>query len=95
MRKLLAASALLLAFSASPSMARDYSWCARTPINGGNPQCNFSSLRQCQATVSGQGGECVQNPRLAFGQTRNGRRTNSNWQGSGDWNNGGWDGLRW
>ena len=65
----LTASALLLAGTA-PSSAREYSWCSRTPSNAGNNECNFTSFQQCQATVSGQGGDCILNPRLAFGQTR-------------------------
>jgi hypothetical protein len=90
MRKLLVASALLVAFSASPGMARDYAWCSRTPVNDGNPQCDFDTVQQCMATVSGQGGDCIQNPRLAFGQMPVGRRARS-----GGRPNNGWDDRRW
>jgi hypothetical protein len=107
MRRLLAASALLLAIGATPAMARDYAWCARTPVNGGNPQCLFTSFGQCQATVSGQGGDCIENPRIGFGQGRGwrGGRSPDNWQDSGwqdnGWRddgrqyNGGWNNRRW
>jgi Protein of unknown function (DUF3551) len=111
MRRLLAASALLLAIGATPAMARDYAWCARTPVNGGNPQCMFTSFGQCQATVSGQGGDCIENPRIGFGQGRGwrGGRSQDNWQDSSwqdngwrndrrqdnGWNNDGWDNRRW
>jgi hypothetical protein len=94
MRRLLAASALLLAIGATPAMAIDYPWCAATPASGGTPQCNFSSFAQCQATVSGQGGDCTQNPLLSFNQAgpRNVRQPRQ----GGDWQNNGWNnGGRW
>jgi hypothetical protein len=90
MRNALIASALLVAFSAAPSMARDYSWCARTPSNAGNPECNFKSFRQCQATVDGQGGDCIQNPRMSYGRMRNGGNEGPR---GGDWTNT-WDNNR-
>jgi Protein of unknown function (DUF3551) len=107
MRALVTAAALLLAIGATPAMARDYAWCARTPVNGGNPQCLFTSFGQCQATVSGQGGDCIENPRIGFGQGRgwSGGRSPDNWQDSGwqdnGWRddgrqyNGGWNNRRW
>ncbi|WP_299813905.1 DUF3551 domain-containing protein [Tardiphaga sp.] len=67
MRSLLIASAALVALSAVPAAAKDYQWCQRSPTTGGNPQCSFTSFRQCQATVSGAGGDCIRNPRLAYG----------------------------
>jgi Protein of unknown function (DUF3551) len=94
MRRLLAASALLLAIGATPAMARDYAWCARTPVNGGNPQCLFTSFGQCQATVSGQGGDCIENPRIGFGQGRwRGGRSQDNWQDN--WQDSGWQDNGW
>ncbi len=71
MRALLAASAVVLAFAVTPASARDYPWCAKTSASGFNPSCNFTSYNQCMATVSGQRGECVLNPILAFGQQLN------------------------
>ncbi len=99
MRTLLAASALLLAIGASPAMARDYPWCMRTSTNGGNPQCIFPSFAACQATISGQGGDCIENPRIGFSQgpvrgRRGGRSPDDGWQNDG-WNNNGWDNRRW
>ena len=73
MRSVLAISALLVALNAAPAAARDYPWCARTSSNGFNGDCSFTSYRQCMATVSGQTGECRQNPLLAYGQDRRGR----------------------
>ena len=70
MRLLLAASALALIMSATPSMARDYPWCARTSSSGFEPSCSFTSFRQCMATVSGQGGDCMRNPLIAYSQSR-------------------------
>jgi hypothetical protein len=100
MRRFLAASAFLLALGATPSMARDYPWCARTPMTGGNPQCMYTSFRQCLATVTGLGGDCIQNPGLAFDEGRNGRYgrpQDPRWRG-GDRQNDGWndrDNRRW
>jgi len=52
-----------------PAMARDYPWCVQEPGFGGNLSCRFASYQQCQATVSGQGGGCTQNPAMAYGQS--------------------------
>jgi hypothetical protein len=68
MRSLLALSAILVVASTAPSMARDYPYCARTTTNPDFGDCSFSSYQQCMATVSGQAGECVVNPRVSFGQ---------------------------
>jgi hypothetical protein len=73
MRMVIAISAVLTALCATPAAARDYPWCAKTITNGFNGDCSFTSYRQCMATVSGQRGECAQNPRLLFDQDR-GRR---------------------
>ncbi len=89
MRSLFALSALLIVATSSPTMARDYAWCARTESNGFNGDCSFTSYQQCMATVSGQRGECATNPRLAFDQVRprNHGRANPEWRN-------GWD-NRW
>jgi Protein of unknown function (DUF3551) len=68
MKSLMIATALIIAASSAPSFARDYPWCARTESNGFNGDCSFTSYQQCQATVSGQAGECRVNPKLAFSQ---------------------------
>lgn len=65
MRAILIATSLLLATTA-PSLAAG-SWCARTSTNGFNGDCSFASYRQCRATISGQGGDCIRNPRMAYG----------------------------
>jgi hypothetical protein len=91
MRSILAATALLAVMGATPSMARDYPWCERTSFNGFNPSCSFTSYRQCMATVSGQRGDCILNPRLAFGEQRRRGRTTRDWDGG--WDNG-WN-PRW
>jgi len=86
MRSLLAATALLLVATSTPSMARDYPWCARTPVTDFNPSCAYTSYNQCMATLSGIGGDCMKNPLLAFGQQprpRKGRHV-SDWDH--DWN---------
>lgn len=53
----------------APAIARDYPWCSREPGRGGSLQCQFTTLQQCEATTSGLGGNCAQNPAmLAYGQ---------------------------
>jgi hypothetical protein len=94
MRRILFAAAALLVVGAGPSDAREYAWCARTVFNDFNPQCDFSNLWQCQATISGQGGDCIRNPALAYGQMRNGAAPGTG-RHNGGWQNGGWDNRRW
>lgn len=77
MRFLLATSAVVLglvAFGSTPGMARDYPWCSRTSATGFNPSCSFTSFNQCMATVSGQAGDCMVNPLLAYGQYHGARK---------------------
>jgi hypothetical protein len=38
-----------------------YPWCARFADRSGTTSCSFSSFAQCQATISGIGGGCLQN----------------------------------
>ena len=70
MRSILLLSAALVVLGASPSMARDYPVCSRIYGYGqiGTLRCDFENFRQCQATVSGQSGYCVQNPSMAYGR---------------------------
>ncbi|WP_398476640.1 DUF3551 domain-containing protein [Tardiphaga sp.] len=67
MRTFIIASAIVLLSAASASAAPDYPWCQRTPVTDGTPDCSFTSLNQCQASVSGVGGDCVRNPWMAYG----------------------------
>ncbi|QUS39798.1 DUF3551 domain-containing protein [Tardiphaga alba] len=67
MRKFIIASAIVLLSSASAYAAPDYPWCQRTKMTGGSPDCSFTSLNQCQASISGVGGDCVRNPWMAYG----------------------------
>lgn len=60
-------SALLIALcsliaASSPSSAKSYKWCSRTPSNDGMTDCSYRTFQQCQVTVSGQGGDCIRNP---------------------------------
>jgi hypothetical protein len=68
MRSLLAATALLAVMGATPSQARDYPVCQRSVVSGFNPSCTFDTFQQCQATISGIGGDCVRNPAFAYGR---------------------------
>jgi hypothetical protein len=96
---LAAAGLLAVAGSTPAAAARQYPWCERTNTTGFTPSCTFTSYAQCMATVSGQRGDCVQNPYLAFGQTqqrpRNRRGQPQDWNNGPDngWNNN-WD-RRW
>lgn len=67
MRTFIIASAIVLLSAASASAAPDYPWCQRTKITGGTPDCSFTSFNQCQASISGVGGDCIRNPWLAYG----------------------------
>jgi hypothetical protein len=67
MRYLLALSALFMVATTSPSVAQDYPWCARTSGGTYIGDCSFTSFGQCLATVSGQRGDCLANPRFAYG----------------------------
>ena len=105
MRAILAATALLAAVGGFSSIgttsaeARDYPWCSRTSGSGFNPSCDFTSYAQCMATVSGQRGDCMRNPFIAYGEQREPRRKGrqyreqqNGWDNS--WNNNGWN-QRW
>jgi hypothetical protein len=70
MRSILLLSAALLVLGTVPGTARDYPVCSRIYGNGqsGTLRCDFANFRQCQATVSGQRGDCVRNPLMAYGR---------------------------
>jgi hypothetical protein len=63
------ASVFILTFAVLLSLAPPvraqiyYPWCAQYGggMGGGGTNCGFSTLAQCQATVSGVGGFCVRN----------------------------------
>jgi hypothetical protein len=90
MRKLLIASTAIFIAGTAPSFAQEHSWCART-ITNDSGDCSFDSFRQCMATVSGQAGDCISNPRMAYDQVpgpRGGRQhgwTNQNWSNGNRW----------
>jgi hypothetical protein len=104
MRLVLAATAFLVAagglssIGATPAEARDYPWCSRTSATGFNPSCDFTSYPQCMATVSGQRGDCMRNPFIAYGEQRQPRRKGRQYrEQQSDWNNNwnnGWN-QRW
>ena len=86
MRRLLAASALLLVLSVTPGLARPYPWCATSRATGGAPDCIYVTLSQCQAAINGVGGDCSQNPAVLFGQgpsSRKGHPPDTGWQRGG------------
>jgi hypothetical protein len=63
MRRLFIASALLTVLGATPGMAEDYPWCVMEAAHGPSPECNFTTLQQCQASSAGAGlASCSRNP---------------------------------
>lgn len=56
----------LSAIDIAPAEAHDYAYCMRTRYD--TDQCTFDSFAQCQATSSGLGLTCFQNPALAYNQ---------------------------
>jgi hypothetical protein len=67
-RTIIALGALITAASlqmATPARAEiDYPFCrsAGGDVGYGNMRCDYSTFEQCQATSSGLGGSCLQNP---------------------------------
>jgi hypothetical protein len=53
---------LMMVAHAGTASAQNYPWCAQYNLRGGATNCGFVSFAQCQATVSGIGGFCQQNP---------------------------------
>ena len=46
---------------AAPAQAQNYPWCAEYSMQGSS-NCGFSTIEQCQAALSGNGGYCAANP---------------------------------
>lgn len=62
--RIVLAAAVLIAVTASPSAHADpYKWCALYGGNAidGSKGCWFTTLEQCQATVTGLAGWCIPN----------------------------------
>jgi hypothetical protein len=55
------AACIIVAFAAMPAAAQDYPWCAQYNCQGGGQNCGFSTLQQCEASISGNGGFCARN----------------------------------
>ena len=63
MRLILAATAILLAVGTTDrASAVEYPWCAVYGEPMGAKNCGFSTLAQCRAAISGNGGYCEANP---------------------------------
>jgi Protein of unknown function (DUF3551) len=69
MRILLLTLGMLLTIAATgtPAEAQNYPWCAiyGSGSVGGGRNCGFWTFEQCQATISGIGGTCMQNTTYA------------------------------
>jgi len=58
---LIAAISLFLGSALDTARADPYPWCALLNMGDASYNCYFSTLQQCQATVSGVGGMCLPN----------------------------------
>lgn len=62
-------------------------WCAQNVTYNPTGDCSYASFEQCQATISGIGGDCIQNPRLAYdpsyGDPRERRVQSRRWRNGG------------
>jgi hypothetical protein len=57
-----AIAALVMVAGAHPSVAEvTYPWCAEYSMQGSS-NCGFTTIEQCRAALSGNGGYCNQNP---------------------------------
>jgi hypothetical protein len=57
-----AAAMVALVADVRPSAAREwYPWCAQYYDTRNLTECAFTSFAQCQASISGIGGNCIQN----------------------------------
>jgi hypothetical protein len=60
------AAALLMHAAASAQTSVEYPYCAYgSKVSEGSTRCDFATLAQCQAWISGGSGSCVPNPRSA------------------------------
>jgi hypothetical protein len=65
--------------TAVPALAQtydpNYPVCLQTyGIDGGNIECGYTSLAQCNATASGRAAQCITNPYFAGGQAAGAQR---------------------
>jgi hypothetical protein len=57
-----AAATMALVGDPRPSAAREwYPWCAQYADTRNLTECAFATFEQCQASISGIGGSCIQN----------------------------------
>jgi len=95
---------LLLATIGSLSPAAAARYCLQGGSWGFPGNCQFSSLRECQATASGTNASCGRNPRYAYARQRgyagtqptvNNGWNNNGWNNNIGWNNSGWKNPGW
>jgi hypothetical protein len=73
-----AATAGALAISSPASAVANNAWCASSIEGNSSLDCSFQSRQQCQAFVSGRGGQCDMN----VTNTRNWQNTQARFTGS-------------
>jgi hypothetical protein len=70
----LTAAVVALVADPRPSAAGDwYPWCAQYYDTRSLTECSFTTFAQCQASISGIGGNCIQNVRPPPGGPRRDR----------------------
>lgn len=75
------ASVAMLSASAPSASAQDAPWCSSGTMGGlSTTRCEFYTLAQCRATISGLGGTCIENPDIAWARWYGKQRSRDNWQ---------------
>ena len=71
----LAAAVVAVVGDARPGAAREwFPWCMQTADQRSIIDCSFMTFEQCQVTLSGIGGSCIQNVRPPPAEPRRDRR---------------------
>jgi len=55
--------------TAEPASAKDYEYCRVDYALGPTRICNFDTMEQCLATISGRGGSCTRDPFFSAGSS--------------------------
>ena len=75
----IAALAGVLTLASGAASARDYPYCLLQSGDYGPGNCIYSTLQQCRASASGIYADCNINPRFAYGQYGEPRRSRGNY----------------
>jgi hypothetical protein len=81
MKKLALVLSIAMLSSLGGSADAQERWCAQVYGEGGRENCHFTTLRQCQESVSGRGGFCRPSQYYVGSQRRGRSQTNGMGQG--------------